>query len=78
MRLITVFTRPNCQACAATKRELLANGFGFTEIDVDLPEYAHHAQRLVDDGWRTMPVVEVAGHSSWSGHKPDLIRALAA
>lgn len=76
MKQITVYSKKHCQACEATKRLLLAEGYGFIEVNVELPENEHHAARLVDEGWRSLPVVDVAGHSKWSGHKPELILAL--
>lgn len=72
---ITVYAKPNCPQCAATKRQFDRLGFDYTAIDIsDDPQTIDRLQR---EGWRQMPVVFADGES-WSGYRPDKIRELKA
>lgn len=69
MRII-IYTRNNCVQCHATKRAMESRGFDFEMVNVDLqPDLADN---LRDQGFRQLPVV-VAGETSWSGFRPDMI-----
>ncbi|HAK72126.1 MAG TPA: NrdH-redoxin [Bifidobacterium sp.] len=72
---ITIYTKPNCPQCSATKRQFDRRGFVYTAIDVTAD--ARISDRLRNEGWRQMPVV-LAGDESWSGYRPDKIRGLEA
>lgn len=70
---ITVYSKPNCPQCAATKRQLNRRGFNYTVIDIsDNPQTI---DQLRQKGWQQMPVV-IADDESWSGYRPDNISAL--
>lgn len=72
--MITVYTKPNCVQCTATKRALSKAGVTYREVDltVDAAALAH----LKALGYAQAPVV-VAGPDSWSGYRPDRIQNLA-
>jgi len=65
--MITVYTKPNCVQCTATKRALSKAGVTYREVDltVDANALAH----LKALGYAQAPVV-VAGPDSWSGYRP--------
>jgi glutaredoxin-like protein NrdH len=76
---ITVYTRPQCRACDATKATLTGLGLAFRAVDVSEDRVV--AQGLVDAGFRAMPVVRVEYLDGeidyWSGFQADKIAALA-
>lgn len=77
MHAITIYTRPNCGPCFATKRAFAAQGqIDFEEVDLDsCPEVA---EELIEKGFRQAPVVIIDSgvHTeSWSGYRPDRIKA---
>lgn len=71
--MITVYTKPNCVQCTATKHALSKAGVTYREVDltVDADALAH----LKALGYAQAPVV-VAGPDSWSGYRPDRIQNL--
>lgn len=72
MRII-IYTRNNCVQCHATKRAMENRGVTFELVNVDqLPDAA---ETLRAQGFRQLPVV-VAGETSWSGFRPDMINRL--
>lgn len=73
--MVTVFTKPHCPQCEATKRQLNRQGVEF-EV-VDLSENPTILSQLQESGFRQAPVV-IAPDASWSGYRPDLIKQLAA
>ena len=74
MRII-IYTRNNCVQCHATKRAMESRGVAFEMVNVDqVPEAA---DTLRKQGFRQLPVV-VAGETSWSGFRPDMIIRLSA
>lgn len=68
MPSITVYSRPNCQPCKATKRQLDRLGADYTVIDVTEDEAALDFIRGL--GYSQAPVV-VAGDHHWAGFSPD-------
>jgi len=73
---ITLYTRPACPQCNATKRKLRELGLDFEPIDTSQDEAA--AQELRDEGYLQVPVVKTSDGRTWYGYRPDLIEALAA
>lgn len=74
---ITVFTKPNCPACEATKKAMDRAGLDYDVSDVGNNPTLQQALR--ESGFRTMPVVAVEdgeNHRYWEGFRPDLIRHL--
>ena len=72
---IIMYTRNDCVQCHATKRAMESRGVAFEMVNVDqVPEAA---DTLRKQGFRQLPVV-VAGETSWSGFRPDMINRLSA
>jgi glutaredoxin-like protein NrdH len=72
---ITVFSKPNCVQCDATKRTL--NNLGLDYEVTDLTEDPASLEYVRSLGYLQAPVV-VAGDDHWSGFRMDKIKALAA
>lgn len=71
---ITVYSKPRCVQCDATKRALKKQGIAYAEVDMSQePDALEHVKSL---GFVQAPVV-VADGDSWSGFRPDKIKALA-
>ena len=70
---ITIYTRNDCVQCHATKRAMESRGVDFEMVNVDLVPEA--ADALREQGFRQLPVV-IAGETSWSGFRPDMINRL--
>ena len=74
MPSITVYSKPSCQACRLTYKQLEKVGVDYRAVDItEDPEAMELVRRL---GYLSAPVV-VAGEESWDGFRPDKIRALA-
>lgn len=71
---IVIYTRNDCVQCHATKRAMESRGVQFEMVNVDLVPDA--ADTLRAQGFRQLPVV-VAGETSWSGFRPDMINRIA-
>lgn len=72
---ITVYTKPACVQCNATKRALKKRGLEFDEID--LTEDADALAAVKALGYQAAPVVFADGNH-WSGYRPDLIGELVS
>lgn len=72
---ITVYSKPACVQCDATKRALQARGLSYEVVDLTQDDSA--MQMVVSLGYRQAPVV-VAGDAHWAGFRPDMIGQLAA
>lgn len=72
--MITVYSKPACVQCNATKRSLIKLGLDF--IEVDLTEDAQALESVKALGYASAPVV-MANGEHWSGYRPDKIKALA-
>ncbi len=71
---VTVYTKPQCVQCDATKRALTSNRIEYETVD--LTEDAAALARVKDLGYARAPVV-VTSQDHWSGFRPDKIKALA-
>ena len=71
---ITVYTKPSCVQCTATRRALKKHGLEFEEVD--LLEDADALATVKALGYQQAPVI-FAGGDHWSGYRPDKIKALA-
>lgn len=76
---ITLYTKPDCQQCDATKRALtkLGHRVGETYRVVDVTEDDAALERIKGLGYLQAPVV-VAGDVHFSGFRPDRLKALPA
>ncbi|WIM67269.1 glutaredoxin-like protein NrdH [Corynebacterium breve] len=72
---ITVYTKPACVQCNATKKALDKAGLDYNLVDISLDDEAR--DYVLALGYLQAPVVEVDG-DHWSGFRPDRIRGLAA
>ena len=71
----TIYTRPACVHCDATKKALTARGIGFETVD--LSQDAAALERLRAQGFMSAPVV-VTEDDAWSGFRPDKIMELTS
>ena len=73
--MITVYTKPSCVPCQATKKALDRAGLAYEEVDISTDDAARdHVLAL---GYLQAPVVEV-GDEHWSDFRPERIQELAA
>jgi glutaredoxin-like protein NrdH len=73
--MTTVYTKPNCVQCDATKRLMDNLGVEYTTVDIaDNPE---ELEKLIQMGYKSAPVI-VTDNDSWAGFQPDKIEKLAA
>lgn len=71
---ITVYTKPGCVQCDATKRTLNKSGITYNLVDLTEDELAReHVEAL---GYAQAPVV-VTSDDHWSGYRPDKLKELA-
>ena len=71
----TIYTRNNCQPCLASKSLLTKLGVDYREVNTD--ESPGVADQLRREGWKELPVVVTEwADDSWSGFRPDKIKAL--
>ena len=72
---VTVYTKPSCVQCNATKRALAKAGLAYREVD--LTQDAEALETVKAMGYQSAPVVFAEG-DHWSGFRPDKIKALPA
>jgi len=70
---VTVYTKPNCVQCDATKRHL--NKLGIEYNTVDITEDLEAFDMIVSKGFKAAPVV-IADDAAWAGYQPDKIDGL--
>lgn len=70
---ITLYTKPACVQCKATKNALDKHGITYTTIDISEDPAAR--EYVMSLGYLQAPVL-VAGQDHWSGFRPDRIKAL--
>ena len=76
---VTVFSKPSCVQCDATKRRLDKLDIPHEVIDVTEDHAA--LSRVTSWGYQQVPVVHVktsTGEHHWAGYRPDLINGLVA
>ena len=71
---ITLYTKPACVQCNATKKALDRAGLEYATVDISMDDSARDYVMAL--GYLQAPVVEVDG-VHWSGFRPDRIRTLA-
>lgn len=73
--IVTIYTKPLCQPCKATKRKCDQLGLPYRELPA-----AEHRDYLMGLGYLGAPVVEAdfgdGATAHWSGYRPDFIRQL--
>lgn len=73
--VITIYGKPNCHACNATRTHLDTRAVPY--IYIDITKYTEYADYLLDLGYREVPVVEISSVARWSGYRPDRLDELA-
>lgn len=74
---ITIYAKPGCYACEATKMAMDRAGLNYDVIDVTFNQPAR--ELLSEHGFTKLPVIEVEEGGSvryWHGFRPDLIKGL--
>lgn len=71
---VTVYTKPACVQCTATKKALDKAGIDYNLVDITADDDAR--DYVIALGHQAAPVV-VTGDENWSGFRPDRIKALA-
>ncbi|KKO83908.1 glutaredoxin-like protein NrdH [Corynebacterium otitidis] len=71
---ITLYTKPACMQCNATKKALDRAGLDYEQVDVSTDDEAR--DYVLALGYLQAPVVEANGEH-WSGFRPERIKALA-
>ncbi len=71
---VTIYSKPACQQCTATKRYLDARGVEYTSVDIT--EDADAYEYVTSLGYQQAPVVQ-AGERTWSGFNPFELATLA-
>lgn len=74
---ITVYSRSNCPQCDLTKNFLKSRGIGYKEIDVRAPGNEGHREFIINNGFRSMPVVDAGDGNIWGAHDIKRLEALA-
>ncbi|MDN6285849.1 glutaredoxin-like protein NrdH [Corynebacterium casei] len=72
---ITLYTKPACVQCTATKKALHRAGLAYNTVDISLNDEARDYVMAL--GYVQAPVVEVDGEH-WSGFRPERIKQLQA
>lgn len=71
--MITVYTKPSCVQCEATKRMMDKLSIDYKTVDITLDKEA--LDMLVSKGYKSAPVV-ITNNDSWAGFVPDKISRL--
>jgi glutaredoxin-like protein NrdH len=72
--MVTVYTKPSCVQCDATKRMMDKLKIEYSTVDITVDTDAF--DMIVSKGFKSAPVV-ITNDDSWSGFNPDKISGLA-
>jgi glutaredoxin-like protein NrdH len=73
---VTLYSKPACVQCTATKRALDKKGFTYREVDLTKSDEA--LEYVTEElGYSMAPIVVVDENNHWSGFRPDHIEATA-
>lgn len=70
---VTVYTKPACVQCDATKRHLDKLGVKYETVDITVDTDAF--DMIVSKGFKAAPVV-ITDDNAWAGYQPDKIDGL--
>ncbi|MCS4490638.1 glutaredoxin-like protein NrdH [Corynebacterium sp. ES2794-CONJ1] len=73
---ITLYTKPACMQCVATKKLLDRSGLDYETVDISIDDEAR--DYVLSLGYLQAPVVMVDGEDHWSGYRPERIANLLA
>jgi glutaredoxin-like protein NrdH len=71
--MITVYTKPSCVQCDATKRMMDKLDIKYETVDITVDTKAF--DMIISKGFKSAPVV-ITEDDSWSGFNPDKISGL--
>jgi glutaredoxin-like protein NrdH len=71
--MVTVYTKPACVQCEATKRMMDKLSIEYDAVDITVDKEAF--DMLVSKGFKSAPVV-ITNDDSWAGFNPDKISGL--
>jgi len=71
--MITVYTKPSCVQCEATKRMMDKLSIEYSTVDISVDTDAF--DMIVSKGFKSAPVV-ITDKDSWAGFNPDKISGL--
>ena len=71
--MITLYSKPACVQCTATKKALDKADIDYDTIDISQDDEARDL--VLSLGYTSVPVV-VSGDQHWSGFRPDLLSQL--
>ena len=72
---VTLYSKPACVQCTATRKSLDKSGVEYDVVDItEDPAARDYVMSL---GYLQAPVV-IAGEQHWSGFRPDAIKSLRA
>lgn len=74
--VVTLYSKPACPQCVATKRRLDKRGAAYTVVDVT--EDADALAFVLGLGYQQVPVVVLESGAHWSGFRPEFIDAAVA
>jgi glutaredoxin-like protein NrdH len=66
--MTTVYSKPNCVQCTATKTYLTNKGIAFNTVDIT--EDPEALDLILSKGFKAAPVVN-SGDEWWAGFQPD-------
>lgn len=70
----TLYTKPSCVQCDATKRDLNKKGIEYTSVDISADETALNYVKSLGHLQAPVLVLDTATQPvHWSGYRPDLI-----
>lgn len=70
---VTVYTKPSCVQCDATKRLMDKLSIAYDTVDITVDAEAY--EMLIEKGFRSAPVV-ITDDDAWAGFNPDKINGL--
>lgn len=73
--MITVYTKPSCVQCDATKRMMDKLKIEYSTVDITIDKEAF--DMIISKGFKAAPVV-ITDNDAWSGFNPDKISELAS
>jgi glutaredoxin-like protein NrdH len=71
--MVTVYTKPSCVQCEATKRMMDKLKIKYNTVDISVDAEAF--DMVLSKGFKSAPVV-ITDNDSWSGFNPDKISGL--
>ena len=72
---VRVYTTPNCNQCAMTKKWLDKKGVHYATVDLADPANINDYEAMLELGYAAAPIVVIGTDYEvhWSGFRPDLL-----